>query len=135
MDEKKQQELMFKLQMFEQQMQQLQQQMQAVEQGIVELQTLSHGLEELKGKKGKEIMAPIGKGIFARAKLIDEELTVDIGGKNLVKKSIDETKEIMDAQVEKLQSIRIDLEKNLEIVGGEMNGLLVEAQAEMGGDK
>jgi prefoldin subunit 5 len=66
--EKGQQELMFKLSMFEQQIQQLQQQLQAVEQGIVDMNSLSMGLEELKGSKGKEILAPIGRGIFAKAR-------------------------------------------------------------------
>ena len=64
---KDQQELMFKLQMFEQQIQQLQQQLQAVEQGIVEISALNFGLEDFKGAEGKEILAPLGKGIFANA--------------------------------------------------------------------
>ena len=59
MDES-QQELMFKFNMFEQQIQQLQQQLQAVEQGIIEMQSLDLGLDELIGSKGKEILAPIG---------------------------------------------------------------------------
>ena len=68
------QELMIKFQMFEQQIQQIQQQLEAVEKGTVELSSLNLGLDELKGAKGKEIMAPIGRGIFAKAKLISEDL-------------------------------------------------------------
>ncbi|MEJ2267588.1 MAG: hypothetical protein P8X70_00745, partial [Nanoarchaeota archaeon] len=75
-----QQELMFKFRMFEQQIKQLQQQIQAVEQGVGELSSLDIGLDELKGSEGKEIMAPIGRGIYIKAKLLSEELTVDIGG-------------------------------------------------------
>ena len=101
--EKEQQELMFKLAMFEQQIQQLQQQLQAVDQGIVEMQGLSFGLEELKGSKGKEILAPIGKGIFANTKLLSEELMVDIGGKNFVKKDVPETK---TKKTKKMKSLR-----------------------------
>ena len=81
-----QQELMFKLSMFEQQIQQIQQQLQAVEQGVAELTSLNLGLEEIVGSEGKEIMAPIGRGIFVKAKLLSEELIVDVGGKNFVKK-------------------------------------------------
>ena len=47
--DKNQQELMFKFQMFEQQIKQVQQQLQAVEQGIVEMSSLSLGLDELVG--------------------------------------------------------------------------------------
>ena len=99
--EQNQQELMFKLSMFEQQMQQLQQQLQAVEQGIVEMNNLNFGLEELVGSKDKEILAPIGRGIFVKTKLLSEELTVDVGGKNFVKKSIPEAKKIINEQIKK----------------------------------
>lgn len=123
-DVQRQQEMMFKLQMFEQQAQQIQQQLQAVEQGMVELNELSLGLEEMKGKKGSEIMAPIGRGIFARAKLLSEDLTVDVGGKNLVKKSIDDTRELIGEQVKKLEQVKEDLNKNLEELNKELMGVV-----------
>jgi hypothetical protein len=72
----------------------LQQQLQAIEQGLVEMQSLNFGLDELKGKTGKEILAPIGRGIFARAKLISEDLLVDVGGKKFVTKNIVQTKKL-----------------------------------------
>ena len=74
--------------MFEQQIQQLQQQLQLIEQGIIELDSLALGLNDLEGGSGKEILAPVGRGIFAKTKLVSEELTVDVGGKNFVKKSV-----------------------------------------------
>ena len=127
-DKQNQQELMFKLSMFEQQIRHLQQQIQAVEQGIIEMNSLSLGLEELKGGKGKEIMAPIGRGIFAKTKLLSEELTVDVGGGNFVKKSIADTKKIIDEQVKKLESVKKELEKNLEMVGQELEKTMRESQ-------
>jgi prefoldin alpha subunit len=118
--EENQQELMFKLSMFEQQIKQLQQQLQAVEQGIVEMNTLSLGLDELKGAEGKEVMAPIGRGIFAKAKLLSEELTVDIGGGNMVKKSIADTQKIIGEQVKKLEVVKGDLNGNLDALSQEL---------------
>lgn len=126
--EKEQQELMFKLSMFEQQMQQLQQQLQAVEQGIVEMSSLNIGLDELVGSQGKEIFAPIGRGIFAKAKLLSEELTVDIGSKNLVKKSIPETKKIINEQIDKLEDVKKDLEKSMNEMNQKFMRLIEEAQ-------
>ena len=127
------QELMFKLSMFEQQIRQLQQQLQAVEQGIVEMNTLSIGLADLVGKKGKEIFAPIGRGIFAKAKLESENLNVDIGGGNFVQKSIPETKKIIEKQIRQLGDVKKELENNLEKVSEEFNKVIVEAQkGEMG---
>ena len=126
--EKEQQELIFKLSMFEQQIQQLQQQLQLVESGVVELDSLILGLDGLEGGSGREILAPVGRGIFAKAKLISEELTVDVGGKNFVKKSIPETQEMIEEQIEKLGQVKKELEESLEKIEGEMRKLVEKAQ-------
>ena len=133
--ENPQQELMFKLSMYEQQGQQLQQQLQAIEHGIVDLGTLSVGLEELKGKEGKEILAPIGNGIFTKSKLLSEELIVDIGGKNFVKKNISDTKKIIGEQITKLESAKNEVHNALQKIGGEIKNLLIEAQGQVQEDK
>ena len=90
--EDNEQQLAIQFQMFEQQIRMLQEQLQAVEQAIIELGSLNLQLDELIGKKDNEIFSPIGRGIYAKSKLLSEELLVDIGNKNLVKKSIPETK-------------------------------------------
>ena len=122
------QEIMFKLQMFEQQIQQLQQQLQAIEQGIVEMNSLSFGLDELVGKEGKEILAPIGRGIFVKSKLASEELTVDVGGGNFVKKTIPDTKKIIEEQIKKLEDVKKELNGNLEKVSGELMRVMGEGR-------
>jgi prefoldin alpha subunit len=114
MENKQEQEIFFKLSMFEQQMNQLQEQMNAVEEGISELATLNLGLDEIKGSKGKEILSPIGRGIFVKTTIASEDLTVDIGSKNFVKKNIPETKKIIGEQLKKLEDVKKDLQKNLE---------------------
>lgn len=124
-----QQELMYKLQMFEQQMQQMQQQLQAIEQGIVDLGNLNLGLDELVGKKDKEVMTSIGKGIFAKTKLISEELVVDVGGKNFVTKSIPETKEMIIEQIGKLEEAKGILNENMEKAGHDFEKMIMDAQS------
>jgi len=126
--EQNQQEIMFKLSMFEQQIQQLGQQLQAVEQSIVDMNTLHMGLDEINGGKGKEIFAPIGRGIFAKAKIVSEDLTVDIGGRNFVKKTIPQTKKILEEQIEKLENVKKELESNVDQVNNELQQTLMEAQ-------
>jgi len=128
--EKSQQELMMKLSMFEQQIQHLNQQLQAVEEGIVEMNSLNLALDELKGKEGKEILAPIGRGIFTKTKLISEDLIVDIGGKNFVKKSILETKKIIGDQVKKLEEVKKELESGVEKMNQELREMFESAQKE-----
>lgn len=123
-------ELMIKFQMFEKQIKQTQQQLQAVEQAIIDMGTLVLGLDELRGSLDKEILAPMGKGIFAKTKLISEDLIVDVGGQIFVKKNIPETKKMINEQVKKLEEIKEDLEKTMEEINSEVTNAMIETQKE-----
>lgn len=127
MDEEKQQEIMFKLSVFEQQIRQLQEQHQAVEQAITETNTLFYSLDDIKGSQNKEIFASIGKGIFIKGRIDEEDLIVDVGGRKFVKKTIGETQELIKAQVKKLEEIKKELEENLEKVNSELASVFEEA--------
>lgn len=118
------QELLFKLGAFEQQIRQIQEQIQAVEQGISELSSLNLGLNEIIGSKGKEILAPIGRGIFVKSQVLSEDLTVDIGRKNFVKKSVPETQKTIKKQIKKLEEAKKDLNRSLEEVSKEVEKVI-----------
>ena len=126
--QEKQQELMVKLSMFEQQIQHLNQQLQAVEEGIVEMNSLNFGLDELKGGEGKEVLAPLGRGVFAKTKLISEDLIVDIGNKNFVKKSIPNTKKVIGEQIVKLEEVKQELKDQLKELEKEFMQIIEKAQ-------
>ena len=125
---KSQEELMIKFQMYEQQIKQVQQQLEAIEQAIIEMNSLNLGLDELKGAKDKEILASVGKGIFIKAKILSEELTVDVGGKNFVKKDISSTKKLIEEQIKKLEEVKKDLEGSLEKINEELTKSFMDAQ-------
>ena len=116
--------------LLQQQMQQLQQQTQSLEQGIMDMNILNLALDELVGAEGKEIQAPVGRGIFVKAKLLSETLTVDVGGKNFVEKSIPDTKKIIVEQTGKLKEIRTNIDGEIERLNNELVGMMNEAQAE-----
>lgn len=124
--DKNQQELIFRLSMFEQQIRQLQEQIRAIEEGIVELESLNFGLDEISEGEGKELMAPLGRGIFVKTKLISKDLIVDVGGKNFVKKSAEETQEMIKKQVEKLEEVKKELNKGLEEIEKEIRRVIGE---------
>ena len=126
MEQNQQQELIFKLGMLEQQMQQLQQQIQAVEQSNIELQSLSEGLNELKNAEGKEVMAMIGRGIFIKSKIVSDDLLVDVGERNFVKKSVEETQKLINEQIEKLSEAGESLNIQIEEVSREGEKLMGE---------
>lgn len=110
----KEQETLFKLRAYEQQIGYIQQQINAVENGISELISLNEGIEKLLNSKDKEIFAPIGRGIFIKSKILSEELLVDVGNKNLVKKTIPETQNLIKKQTEKLEEIKKELDMSIE---------------------
>jgi prefoldin alpha subunit len=116
------------LNMLEQQIRQVQQQLQAVGSGINELEVLNEGLNEIPGSEGKEILAQIGRGIFIKAKVLSEELIVDIGKKNFVRKSAPETKKLIEEQIGKLRDVEKELEENLENLNRDFSGIISEYQ-------
>jgi len=119
---------MMKFGMFEQQIRNLQEQMQAVERASLDLESIRLGLDEIKTGKDKEILAPIGRGIFVKTKLISDELTVDVGGKNFVTKSVDSTKELIQKQLKKLEDIKKQLDDAMEGINEELTKLMLESQ-------
>jgi prefoldin alpha subunit len=123
-----QNELNQKFQIFEGQIMQVQRQLQAVEHAIVDMQQINFGLDDLVGKTNEEIMAPIGRGVYAKAKLISEDLIVDVGGRNFVKKDIPSTKELIQGQVENLSGIQKELEEELERINEELTQVMRDYQ-------
>lgn len=128
-DEKNtEEELMIKFSMFEQQIRQIQQQREVIEKNIVEMASLNFGLDEFKGANGREVLSQVGKNIFVRTKLISEDLIVDIGNGNFVKKDIGDTKKLIGEQTKKLEKIRDELNSVLESINQEMTDLILQAQ-------
>jgi len=123
-----QQEFLYKLSMFEQHIRQLHQQLELVEKSMLDLNSLDFGMDEIKGSVGKDILAQLGRGVFVKAKLVSEELIVDVGNKNFVGKSITDTKKIIKEQIEKLHQIKKELEDKIEEINEEITGLVLEAQ-------
>jgi len=128
-----QQELMMKFSMFEQQIKHLQEQMQAVEKAHLDLESIDLGLDEIKTGKDKELLAPIGRGIFVKTKLISDELTVDVGGKNFVTKDVESTKALIKKQIEKLGDVQKQLDDAMGNINEELTKLMLESQAKQAG--
>ena len=129
MEETVNQELLFKLSMLEQQMRQLHEQLRAVESAVVEMSSLKIGLDEI--AEGKEILSSLGRGIFVKSRVTSENLTVDVGSKNLVKKSIPETKEMIEGQVKKLEDAKKEILNNLDVVEKELEGTMTKSEGLM----
>ena len=114
------QEDMIRANLLEQEIRQVEQQIGLVDSQITELQLLSLRLDDIdKANKNDEMLASIGKNVFIKTELKDKELFVDIGAKTIVKKTIKETKEIIDKDINKLAELK-------ERIVRDMNSLIQE---------
>ncbi|MDP3027350.1 MAG: prefoldin subunit alpha [Nanoarchaeota archaeon] len=124
------QEQLIQLQVIEQETQQLEQQSQLIEQSLIEMQNLSSSLDELEKTDKKEIFANIGRGIYVPAEIKDKTLSVEVGNKVFVKKSIPETKKIIEDQVQRLGSAREQIFDRIEDLKQEVNQLMRSEKSE-----
>ena len=114
--------------MMEQEVNQLNQQLQLIEQNIAEMSELKASLDEIGVKK--EIMANLGKRIYIPVEIKEDKLIVDVGKENFVKKSVNETKEIVERESGKLNDGKNEIMERLESLQSEMNRMIMEIQKE-----
>ena len=124
------QQKIIQFQLIEQEAQQLNQQLQVVEQHVLEMQKLKDGLETLENSKEKKILAGIGKGMYVPAEITDKKLIVEVGNKNLVKKSIPDAKKLIDEQLKKLDGVKKQILAKTEELQAQMMMLMQEVSKE-----
>ncbi len=123
------QQLNEKFQEFERQIIHLQDQLSVLNQAIEDMKSVSEGIVNLKGSIGKDIMAPIGRGIFVKAKLSSESLIVDLGAGNFVEKSIDQARELIKQQQIKIEKTRLQTQKDLEKINQQITETMKQFQS------
>ncbi len=123
-------EYLMQLSMLEQQAREIQQQVSLVNQKINELSVLKISLEKLHETREKEFLAPLGEGVFVKAKLEEKELFVNVGSKIIVRKSIKDTEAIIDKQQGQLEDVRAELEGNIELLNKELQKIVNKARKE-----
>jgi len=114
--EKKAEEIYMNLQYIEHNVKNLQKQAQIIENQFAEISIAGSSLRELKDvKEGSEILVSVGPGIFANAELKDiKELIVNVGAGVAVKKSIEASKQVIDAQIDELGDLRKKISEEME---------------------
>ena len=122
------QEQIMKIQMMEQEVNYLNQQLQLIDENIKEMNQISDSLGEI--KKGNEILSNLGKKIYLPVEVKDDKLVVEVGRGNYVKKSISETKEILERENNKLMEGKGKIIERLNFLQEEMSRMLMELQKE-----
>lgn len=97
-----QQEYFLRINELGQEAEKLEQQIQLMEQQMQELLAVRSSLENIKDKGKLEILSHLGKGIFIKTEIKDEELFVNIGREVIVKKKPAEAIKIINLELNKL---------------------------------
>jgi len=131
MSKENQKNKIIEFQMLNQEVQRLQEQLQNINNNVQELQVLKSSLEEVKNIKDKEILIPLGQGIFTKGKIKNtDELITNVGSNILVEKNLDETKDIVKLNIlnlsQALEKTQEEINKNIE----KLQGLQVEIAEE-----
>jgi len=121
-------EMLMKLSLLEQQARQVEGQIQQVDGQIGEIEVLKNSLLNLGKEKGSEILAPVGKGIFAKSELKEDKFFVNVGAGIFLKKNPEQAVEIIDEQIERLKSLRLELIEAISKINEELNKVVQEAQ-------
>ncbi len=118
MNNKEMEKAVMEFNLFGAKLQEMEQQLQAIEKFVLELQTTSSSLNELKETGiSQETLSPIGQGIFVKSKLQDnKEVMVEIGAKVFAKKSVDEARALLDKKAMNFMALRERVAEQMEAV-------------------
>ena len=99
-----------------------------IEQQLSELEKFKSNLATLDESKEREFLASLGKGVFIKSEIMDKILFVDVGSGVLIKKTTTEAKEVVEDQMKKILEIRIELQKQIELINRELQNLIKEIE-------
>jgi prefoldin alpha subunit len=119
-------EQIIRLQAMEQEIGDLNQQLQLIEQSISELQLLMQSLEEIDKTDGKEILVDLGKRIYLPVEIKEKKLTLDVGSKFFVKKTIPEINKTIGEDLIRLITAKREVIERMRSLQGEVEFLINE---------
>ncbi len=129
------QEYLIQLSMIEQEANKFEEKLKIIEQQSVELQTLQLSLDEIKESTDGKILAGLGKGIYLETEVKNKDVFVNVGGNTILKKSIDETKNIIGEQIQKLEKAKKEVVVQILGLQERTREIIDKARQEMKKDK
>jgi len=122
---------LFSLQLIQQHAEELQKRLQLFSQQALEMQRLDESLDNFSNIKGTEqIFSQLGPGVFVEANLNDSKsLLVNIGSEIAVKKTIPETKELIQEQIKEINNSIENTEEQLQKIAIHAQSIQEELQS------
>lgn len=110
-------------------------QLQFVNEQIAELERFRDGLQFMHENNSKEILAPLGKGVYTKADLKGKEVFVEVGAGVVVKKTMQETHGVINEQIKKFVDVKMHLKEQLESYIAELGSMFEEVEKLRSGKK
>ena len=95
-----------------------------VDKEINELEIFELHLKDITSNGKKEILASLGKGVYVKSDMIDSKLLVDVGSNIFVKKTPEQTKEVLSGQIKRLHDMKLILQQTIENMNSEMQKIV-----------
>jgi prefoldin alpha subunit len=122
------QELMMKASIFERQAQEIGEKIEYLSQQISELEELNKNLGSLANSDKKEMFSSLARGIYMKSSLLDNNLFVNVGSGVIIKKSVMETKGIIESQLSNFHELKARLMGEMELYDNLLQKTIAELQ-------
>lgn len=110
------QNLLMKASQLHQQSEEFDNQMSFINQQILELNEFAKTLNALLASEEKEMLSSVGKGVYLKTSLISKELFVEVGSGVVVKKTPQQTLEVIKQQIEKFNEMKSQIQSQNELI-------------------
>jgi prefoldin alpha subunit len=112
-----------------QETEELEKQIGFISQQITEMEQFRKNLDFMKENKDNKIFSPLGKGVFLEAEMKPQgKLLVEIGAGVFIKKSHNDTSNIIEMQIKKFKEFKLQLETRLQEYVAQFYEMLQEVQ-------
>lgn len=118
------QELLMKASQLHQQSEEFEQQLSFINQQIIELNEFSLTLENLIKTNESELLSSVGKGVYLKTNLISKELFVEVGSGIVVKKTPEQTLQVVKQQVLKFNEMKSQIQAQNELIVKELHSIM-----------
>ena len=103
------QEYLLHLSLLEQEANKFEEKLRIIEQQIQEMKTLHSSLDEISLNKKGLILSGLGKGVYLETEVKSKDLFVNVGSDAIIKKTIPETKKIIEEQIKSLDEGKTEI--------------------------
>lgn len=122
------QEILQRAMVMRQQSEEIERQLEFIKEQIYELEKFAESLQALRDSKETEILAPLGKGVYVKSERKEDTFFVEVGAGVVVKKSLEDTKRVIDNQIDKFSKVKVHLLEQLEAFATQFRAMLTEVQ-------